>query len=92
MRRIGVWAIALLAIVGFKFWNRNSDEKKFHKEMVELCEGDPECIEAVETHFDVCFSDSYSMGGRRRAAHLDVQKMVDCINQKAGKTYFSVED
>ena len=92
MRRIGIWILIIAIGVGFKFWNRNSDEKKFRKEMIALCAEDPDCIEAVETHFDTCFDGSYDMGGRRRSAHLDVQKMVDCINRKAGTEYFSVEE
>jgi hypothetical protein len=84
---MGVLAVAL--VIGMKFFNKSSDSSEVKAHLVKLCEGDSACVKAVETHFDGCFESSYKMGGRRTAARLEADQLVQCLNRKAGEPYFS---
>ena len=78
------------ALIGFKFYNKSSTLADTRGHLIEVCAGDGECAQAVDTHFEGCFEDSYSMGGRRRSASLDASALVDCINTRSGVPHFEI--
>ena len=85
--------IAIIAVtVGLKFYNKNSSHDEAKARLIEVCEGESGCVQAVERHFDQCFDSSYSMGGRRRAAKFDLDKLVKCLNDASGESYFALSD
>jgi hypothetical protein len=91
-KRIAGALIAVVAVVGMKFYNKASAHDDVKERLVALCEADAECQAAVNTHFDACFDASYKMGGRRQSSKLDVHALVKCVNAKAGEDYFGVDE
>jgi hypothetical protein len=69
-----------------------NDAKKVKEELIGICAEDKGCVAAVNTHFQDCFDASYTMGGRRRSSTLNSDKLTTCLNDKAGKNYFSVKN
>jgi hypothetical protein len=89
-RRLLAAAVAVVAILGMKFYNKASAHDDVRSRLVALCEGDAECRADVEKHYDACFESSYRMGGRRQSSQLDVDALVRCVNTKSGAPYFAV--
>jgi hypothetical protein len=83
-------AVASLTF-GFKSILKANTAKDVKAQLVGACDQDQACLTSVNTHFDTCFDNSYSLGSRRRAGSLDGDKFTSCLNQKAGKDYFSSE-
>jgi hypothetical protein len=83
--------VAVVAIVGMKFYGKASAHDDVKARLVALCEADAECQAAVEAHYDACFDSSYKMGGRRQSSSLDVDALVRCVNSKSGVPYFAVD-
>lgn len=81
--------IAIALVVGVKFYNKSSATAEVKAHMVKLCGGDAACEQAVGTHFEACFEQAYKMGGRRRDSRLEGGQLVQCVNSRAGKPYFS---
>jgi hypothetical protein len=92
MRRVAGALIAVVAIVGMKFYNKAEAHNDVQARLVELCEGDSACQAAVETHYDACFESAYKMGGRHQASQLDLKVLVKCVNSRAGESFFTVEE
>jgi len=90
-KRLAGVVVAVVAILGMKFYNKASAHDDVKARLVELCEGDEECQAAVDAHYDACFDASYKMGGRRTASRLDLDALVRCVNQKSGESYFAVD-
>ena len=85
--------LAIIGVtVGLKFYNKNAARDDAKARLIEVCEGDSGCVRAVEKHFEQCFESSYSMGGRRRAAKFDLDKLVKCLNDASGESYFAMSD
>lgn len=91
MKRLAGALVAVVAILGMKFYNKASAHDDVQARLVELCEGDSACQAAVRTHYDACFESSYKMGGRRSSSKLDLGSLVKCVNAKAGEDYFSFD-
>jgi len=91
MKRLAGALVAIVAIVGMKFYNKASAHDNVQAQLIQLCEGDDACQTAVRTHYDACFDSSYKMGGRRQSSRLDESTLVKCINSRAGEEYFSVD-
>jgi hypothetical protein len=92
MKRLLIGVVTVAALLGMKFYNKASAHDKVRARLVELCEGEAQCLAAVETHFDSCFEQSYKMGGRHRSASLNFDAFVSCMNSRAGKPYFQVDE
>jgi hypothetical protein len=84
--------VAVVAIVGMKFYNKASAHDDVQARLVELCEGDAACQTAVQKHYDACFDSAYKMGGRNQSSKLDLNTLVKCVNSRAGEEYFSVSE
>lgn len=84
--------IAVAALLGYRFYNKGQSHDTIKADLVKMCEKEQACVSAVNRHFDACFDTAYSMGGRRKSASFDQNQFLNCFNQKAGKTYFSVAD
>jgi hypothetical protein len=90
-RVLGVILI-IAVVVGLKFYNRSSSHDEAKARLLEVCEGDAGCIKAVEQHYERCFEASYKMGGRRQSSKFDLNKLVGCLNDASGETYFEVAE
>jgi len=91
MKRLAGALVAIVAIVGMKFYNKASAHDNVQAQLIQLCEGDDACQTAVRTHYDACFDSSYKIGGRRQSSKLDLNTLVKCVNSRAGEEYFSVD-
>jgi hypothetical protein len=92
MNRLAAALVAVVAIVGMKFYNKASAHDDVQARLVELCEGDAGCQTAVKTHYDACFDAAYKMGGKRQSSKLDLNSLVKCVNSRAGEEYFTVTE
>ena len=92
MKRLAGAVVAVVAIVGMKFYNKASAHDDVQARLIELCEGDDACQTAVSTHYEACFDASYKMGGRRQASKLDLNTLVKCVNSRSGEEYFTVDE
>jgi hypothetical protein len=92
MKRLAGALVAIVAILGMKFYNKASAHDGVQARLVELCEGDSACQTAVRTHYDACFDQAYKMGGRHQSSKLDLQNLVKCVNSRAGEEYFTVDE
>jgi hypothetical protein len=92
MKRLAGALVAIVAIVGMKFYNKASAHDNVQSQLIQLCAGDDACQTAVRTHYEACFDASYKMGGRRSSSKLDADTLVKCINSRAGEEYFSVDE
>ena len=88
LRKFGVFAVTLTAVLGYKFYDKSTTAKEVKQEMLSVCATDSNCQNAVSTYFQKCFDSSYSMGSRRRASSLDTLKLSTCINNSSGVAYF----
>lgn len=89
MKRVLVGLLGVGLLFGVKFFNKSSDSKAVKAHLVSLCEGEAKCVQSVEAHFETCFDSSYKIGGRRRASHLETGDLVQCLNGRAGQSYFA---
>jgi hypothetical protein len=92
MKRLAGALVAIVAIVGMKFYNKASAHDDVQARLIELCGGDAGCQTAVRAHYDACFDAAYKMGGRRQSSKLDADALVKCVNSKAGEEFFSVNE
>jgi hypothetical protein len=90
MRRLAGALVAVVAILGMKFYNKVSTHDDVQARLVELCAGDDACQAAVRQHYDACFDASYKPGGRHQASQLDTAALVECVNSRAGESYFGL--
>ena len=91
MNKIAGYALPILLLFAFKFYNKSDDHSDVQEQLIQICEFDEGCEKAVEYHFDSCFEENYSIGSNRRAAKLHVGKLLGCINQKMGQEIFYLE-
>lgn len=91
LRQFGGILIAIGVVVGLKFYNKSSDHDDIRAQLVVLCESDKDCTAAVDQHFDSCFDDNYSLGGKRRSGGLNQEAFLSCFNTKSGKVHFSTK-
>ncbi len=91
VKNIGLAIIVAGIAVGWKLWNKSESEDGTKADLVTICADDKACLKAVDTHFEACHEEAYSIGSRRRAGGLDSSKLVRCINDRSGKAYFAVE-
>jgi hypothetical protein len=92
MKRLAGALVAIVAMVGMKFYNKASAHDDVQARLIELCEGDDACQTAVRTHYEACFDASYKMGGRRQSSKLDLNTLVKCVNSRSGEEYFTVDE
>jgi len=92
MKRLAGALVAIVAMVGMRFYNKASAHDDVQARLIELCEGDNACQTAVRTHYEACFDASYKMGGRRQSSKLDLNTLVKCVNSRAGEEYFTVDE
>jgi hypothetical protein len=89
MNRVVAGLLGVALLFGLKFFNKSSDSKAVKARLVELCEADTRCLQSVEAHFEACFDSAYKMGGRRKSSHLEAEQLVQCMNARAGRSYFA---
>ena len=89
MNRVVVGLLGIAILLGVKFFNKSSDSKAVKAHLVSMCEGEAKCVQSVEAHFDTCFDANYRLGGRRQASHLETKELVQCLNSRAGHSYFA---
>jgi hypothetical protein len=89
----GVGSVIVIAGIyfGFSFMGKANTAKEVKDKLMGICAEDKDCVAAVNTHFDDCFDTNYALGGRRRSGGLNGEKFTSCLNQKAGKDYFSYD-
>lgn len=92
MKRLAGALVAIVAMVGMRFYNKASAHDDVQARLTELCDGDDACQTAVRTHYEACFDASYKMGGRRQSSKLDLNTLVKCVNSRAGEEYFTVDE
>jgi hypothetical protein len=92
MRRLAGAVVAVVAILGMKFYNKASTHDDVKARLVELCAGDDACQAAVRQHYEACFEASYKLGGRHQSSQLDTPALVKCVNSRAGEDYFGLND
>ncbi|RKH13403.1 hypothetical protein D7V97_05860 [Corallococcus sp. CA053C] len=92
LKKLGLGLVVAAGLLGFKFYGKSTARTETREQLEQTCEQDAECLASVTQHFEGCFEAHYKMGGRRRAGGLDQNAMISCINDKAGKTMFSVSD
>ena len=90
MKRVAGVLIGVALVFGLKFYNKNTAAHEVKARLVELCEQDSSCVAAVDQNFDACFEQAYKMGGRRKSSHLESEQLVQCVNGRSRKAYFSV--
>jgi hypothetical protein len=89
-RRLAGAVLAVVVILGMKFYTKSSAHDDVKAQLVHLCADDSECQAAVERHYDACFDSSYKMGGQRQSSKLDVDALVRCVNTRSGVPYFAL--
>lgn len=88
MNRLLGALLTIATIFGIRVYNKQSTASEVKARLVSLCSGDADCVGSVETHFDACFEDAYSLASRRQDAQKVAQSLVQCLNQKSGEEYF----
>jgi hypothetical protein len=89
MNRVVVGLLGVALLFGMKFFNKSSDSKAVKARLVALCESDTRCVQSVEAHFESCFESAYKLGGRRKSSKLETGELVQCLNGRAGESYFA---
>jgi hypothetical protein len=88
MNRLLGALLTIATIFGIRVYNKQSTAHDVKSRLVSLCSGDTECVGSVETHFEACFEDAYSIASRRQDGQKVAQSLVSCLNQKSGEEYF----
>ena len=91
LKKIGGIIFAVVMITGWKLYNKSSHATDYKNQLISICGEDTYCIAAVNNNFQSCYDSNYSLGGKRRAARLNLNEFTDCINQKSGYLYFAVQ-
>jgi hypothetical protein len=89
--RIVGGVIAVAAALGFKVYQKSQDSAEVKAELIALCQADAPCVAAVNEHFEQCFDDAYSMGGRNQGPTLNTQTLATCINTASGAPHFTAQ-
>jgi hypothetical protein len=83
MRKFAGILIAIIAIIGLKFWRSSNDSKEVLAQAKELISEMPEYPQnaayldkLVDLHHTLAFNAAYDMGGRRRRASFNEKKYV----------------
>jgi hypothetical protein len=95
LRQILIFLAIVAGIVGWKFYNKSQARTAAKTQLTTICNSnkavEKECLAAIEQHYDLCFDDSYTLGGRFRSSGLDSEKLANCINSKSGEPWFTVQ-
>jgi len=91
MNKLIGFAIPVLIFLGMKMYHKADASSDVQDQLIEICQLDEPCENAVNTHFKKCFEQNYSMGGRRRGGRLDTNNLLGCINSKSGELVFTIE-
>lgn len=89
MKKVGIGLLGVALLFGMRFFNKSSDSKAVKARLVALCESDTRCVQSVDAHFESCFEAAYRLGGRRQSSHLETGALVQCLNSRAGQSYFA---
>ena len=91
MNRISGFLIPIVMLIGFELYQKDDTHDDVKQDLVEVCDYDEACTQTVNQYFEICFEQAYKTGGRRKAATLDMGKVLICLNQNAGEPIFGVE-
>lgn len=91
MNKLIGFAIPVLILLGMKMYNKSDASSDVQEELIEICEMDETCENAVNSHFKKCFEQNYTMGSRRRGGRLDTNNLLGCINSRSGELIFTIE-
>ena len=92
MRRLGIGLATVALLLGLKFYNKSKGSTELRTRLTEICANDTGCRQAVQAHFEACFESAYKMGGRHQSSRLATDQLVKCINDRAGKEYFTYDE
>jgi phosphomevalonate kinase len=90
-KKIGIGVIVASAFYGWKIYERNTKAEEFKVELISMCNGQNECVTAVNAHAIDCFKEHYKIGSKRRRTGLKGDEFITCINSQAGEEFFSVK-
>lgn len=76
-------------ILGLKLYNRVATHDELRAKLVATCDKDGACVEAVNRHFEGCFEENYSLGGRHRGGGVDADGFMKCFNARAGQEHLA---
>ena len=88
MDRLKTMLIGLAIFGGVKYCNAADTRADLESHLIEICESNRNCEGVVDSHFDTCFDLSYGFGSKRRDSKVNAEKLVGCLNRKAGFEYF----
>ncbi len=88
MNRLLGALLTIATVFGIRVYNKQSAAAEVKGRLVTLCEGDAACIVTVETHFEACFDDAYTLSSRSQDGQKIARSLVTCLNQKSGEEYF----
>jgi hypothetical protein len=95
LRQILIFLVIVGGVMGWKFYSKSQARTSTKTQLVTICASDKatekDCLSAIDSYYDNCFDNSYSLGGRRQSGGLDSRNLADCINSKAGQPWFAVE-
>ena len=91
MNRIAGFIIPVALMIGFQFYQKGDARADVKQELIEVCEYEGVCTQTVNLYFEGCFERAYTNGTKRRAAVLDMNKLLICLNLSAGEEIFGVE-
>ena len=91
MNRIAGFVIPIAIFVGLNFHNKEDTRDELRQELIQVCEADASCEQAVSRYFERCFENAYKLATRTRSAKLDMSKFVICINQRSGQDLFGYQ-
>ena len=93
MKRLAGALVAVVAILGMKFYNKASAHDDVQARLVELCEGDsavPDGGAGRTTTRASTRPTRWAAGTSPRSSTLN--NLVKCVNSHAGEEYFTVDE
>jgi hypothetical protein len=77
-------------VIGLKLWNKASTHDDMKAALAQKCGGEAACTAAVDTYFDSCFDENYTVGGRRTEGGVNADGFLRCFNEKSGQSHFTL--
>ena len=89
MDRLKTMLIGLAIFGGVKYCNAADTRADLESHLIEICESNRNCEGVVDSHFDTCFD--LATAGQRRDSKVNAEKLVGCLNRKAGFEYLGLD-
>ena len=85
-------AIGIAAVIGPQLYIASGVKRDTRNLMRSFCGSDQPCRDAVVRHFDSCWDSNASAGLFRKRVQIDREGLADCVNEAAGKRYFTYNE